>query len=175
MIGFANFEDNSTTNQSITVTDEAVSNVSVLTDGADDDEGLLFELGKLMSGDFDVVRFGKKVLRKVFGRHAWLDALIELDFATHFETAQAWGFDLALFNRLFAYTKTSALHFTSQVLSIIGLLLSFGSWVVSLGLDFLVFSASLFYLVTYRSLPAICLKHDVCDHRIAHRTVSRIR
>ena len=107
----------------------------------------MVEISKLMSGDFDVVRFSKKAVRKVFGRHAWLDAVIELDFVGYLETAQAWGLDLPLINRLFVYTKSSALHFTSHLLSMVGLLLSFGSWIISLGLDFMVFAASLFYLL----------------------------
>ena len=133
------------------ISDEEMSNATDVSIGmnstGEEDGGLMGELSKIFSGDIDVIRILKKSAKAIFGEHEWVNAVINLDFHKYIQKAQEWGLDLPFMQQILMYTKDFTTIIAANLSSIIGLLLSFGSWMISLGLDFMVFLACLFYLL----------------------------
>eukprot|EP01083_Nonionella_stella_P095950 269515_1 len=139
--------DINNTNDTIQITDTEC-NSNITSESIDDDNGsLMSELSKIMSGDFDVIKLAKQMAKSVFGEHEYVEAMISFDFNKYIGMAQEWGLDLPFINKLFAYTKQITSVLSTNIFSVFGLLLSFSSWIISLGLDFMVFLACLFYLL----------------------------
>eukprot|EP01084_Bolivina_argentea_P119282 211515_1 len=140
-------DTNSTLSIQATINETCSNNTDITIDQEGDDNGLMAELSKLTSGDFDVIKFSKKLAKSIFGEHEWVKAVINLDFQKYMEKAQEWGLDLPFINKIFIYAKQFTTVISANLFGIIGLLLSFSSWIISLGLDFMVFLACLFYLL----------------------------
>lgn len=115
----------------------------------DGEEGLMAEIYKVLTfkTDFDMLRMIRKTITALFGEQQWLNAVMDVDVMKYMATAQEWGLDLPFIKNLFGYTQQLTALVSTNLFGIIGILLSFGSWIISLGLDFMVFLACLFYLL----------------------------
>jgi hypothetical protein len=88
-----------------------------------------------------------KICVSVLGEQSLLIRILRMDFNKYVTILADWGFDLLFVQKILYYIQQFTQILSANIFFVIGLVISFSSWIINLGFDFMVFLFCLFYLL----------------------------